>query len=68
MFYKTYLFYCDHPGCLVGHKSTIGFDSVADAREAGWAISKDRKKCYCPKCAPKHRNVGLTYGGVATWR
>ncbi len=31
------------------------FKSVAEARAAGWAIARDNKTCYCPKCAPLHR-------------
>ena len=55
MFYKTIIFSCDHPGCLV---SGVSFVSIDLARESGWAISRDRRYCYCPKCAPMHRNVG----------
>lgn len=32
--------------------------SPKQARKNGWAISKDYKKCYCPKCAPAHRHTG----------
>lgn len=34
------------------------FKSLKQARKSGWAIARDRKMCYCPKCAPRHRNVG----------
>lgn len=36
------------------------FKSYDQARAAGWAISYDRQKCYCPACAPFRRNVGHT--------
>ena len=42
--------------------------TVKDARSYGWGISKDYRKCYCPDCAPKYRNVGMAYGGVCSWR
>lgn len=58
MFYKTLIFSCDHPGCIEGLNSKVEFTSIQLAREYGWAISRDRKYCYCPKCAPMHRNVG----------
>ena len=32
------------------------FGGYRKARAAGWAIAKDYLKCYCPKCAPDHRN------------
>jgi len=31
------------------------------ARAKKWAVARDRKKCYCPNCAPLRRNVGC-YG------
>lgn len=40
-------------------KKEVGrFTSYDKARAAGWAISYDRKNCYCPSCAPLRRNVG----------
>lgn len=39
-------------------KKVRKFLNYAAAKEAGWAISRDRKKCYCPACAPNHRNTG----------
>lgn len=54
MYYKTFVFSCDHPGCLFSESLT----SISLAREHGWAFSKDRQYYYCPKCAPMHRNVG----------
>ncbi len=39
-------------------KKAEKFLNYAAAIAAGWAISRDRKKCYCPSCAPKHRNTG----------
>lgn len=57
MFYKipVYYYWCDD---CKAHYETSDFSDLRDIRKLGWAISKDYKKCYCPKCAPKHRNVG----------
>lgn len=41
---------------------------VREIRAYGWALSKDYKKCYCPDCAPKFRNVGQAYNGICSWR
>lgn len=48
---RTYL--CDD--C---NKNARKFKNYPSAISAGWAISRDRKKCYCPSCAPNHRNTG----------
>jgi len=32
--------------------------SDSKVREKGWAIGRDRNRCYCPECAPWRRNVG----------
>lgn len=32
------------------------------ARIKGWAISKDRLHCYCPRCAPRFRYTGKKTG------
>lgn len=58
MIVRTILFSCDDPDCKVGHFSLENFATIDLARKAGWAISRDRRYCYCPNCAPKHRNVG----------
>ncbi len=34
------------------------FTSYVKARNAGWAVAKDYSNCYCPACAPAHRNGG----------
>jgi len=34
------------------------FTGYRYARAAGWAISKQYTKCYCPDCAPAHRLGG----------
>lgn len=48
---RTYL--CDD--C----KKSVGkFQNYPEAGAAGWAVSRDRKKCYCPTCAPDHRHTG----------
>lgn len=41
-------------------KSVELFKSRKVALKAGWAVSRDYQKCYCPKCAPFRRNVGHT--------
>ncbi len=43
---------------------TGGFKNDKEAREAGWVISHDRQKCYCPSCAPNHKHTGR--GGAKT--
>ena len=67
--YKTIVFACDDPSCKkrIHVQEFVTFEL---ARKAGWAIARDRQHCYCPDCAPKHRNVGRlpTYGGYASWR
>ena len=42
------------------------FVSDSYARAEGWAIGRDRDRCYCPKCAPYRRNVG-TSGRKRKW-
>lgn len=39
-------------------KNVCKFKSHKAAIAAGWAISRDYTKCYCPDCAPYHRHVG----------
>lgn len=34
------------------------FKSHRAAKAAGWAVSRDYTKCYCPSCAPEHRHTG----------
>lgn len=48
---RTYL--CDD--CK---KEVKKFKNYQNAIAAGWAISRNRQKCYCPTCAPNHRNTG----------
>lgn len=48
---RTYL--CDDCRRVVNK-----FKSYKEAIAAGWAVSRDYTKCYCPKCAPNHRHVG----------
>lgn len=50
-----------------GYQEKIIVGRAVDARKKGWAISKDYKKCYCPKCAPQRRNVGMAWNGVRSW-
>ena len=53
---RLYFFICDD--C----KTNAKFSDVQEARTASWAISKNHDACYCPSCAPAHRNTGR--GGV----
>ncbi len=47
---RAKLYKCDDCG------AQAEFTSYNKARrQGGWAVSKDYKKCYCPKCAPTHR-------------
>lgn len=51
---------CDEIGC---HEQAdiscyCRTNGVKVARAAGWAISRDRKKCYCPKHAYGRTSVG----------
>lgn len=39
-------------------KAVEKFKNHKSAIAAKWAISRNRKKCYCPKCAPAHRYTG----------
>ena len=50
---RNYL--CDDCNKYVGR-----YKSRKAAIAAGWAVSRDYKKCYCPDCAPFRRNVGRT--------
>ena len=60
---------CDDCGAHA-HCTGNGFSDIdVEARALGWAIAKDHKHCYCPKCAKVHRNTGC-YGSadVQRWR
>lgn len=37
-----------------GYSEELNCTSVKEARQFGWSISKDYRKCYCPKCATLH--------------
>jgi len=41
-------------------KEVARFKNYSGAISAKWAVSRDRKKCYCPACAPNHRHTGRT--------
>ena len=45
-------FVCDHCG------KERRLYSIKSARENMWAVSRDRKRCYCPSCATLYRNTG----------
>lgn len=42
------------------------FTDDKEARLAGWVISHDRKKFYCPRCAPNHKRTGR--GGAKSYQ
>ncbi len=46
-------------------KGVDKFKNYPAALAAGWAISRNRTKCYCPVCAPNHRNTGRRGAPVA---
>lgn len=53
-FFQTqhYYFQCDDCG------AAQYFMNPKQARKNGWAVAKNYKNCYCPNCAPAHRNTG----------
>lgn len=56
-FYKLsyYEFICDTCGKI----EILDVYTAKEARQHGWAISKDYRKCYCPNCADKIRSKGM---------
>lgn len=46
-----------------GKQEKLLIRNSKQAREYGWAISKDYKKCYCPDCAIK-----VHYPSSYKWR
>ena len=38
-----------------GKTESLSSSYPRDARQIGWSISKDYKKCYCPDCTLKRR-------------
>lgn len=61
-----YDFKCDHPHCTAtaNYKGNI-LTAISKARENGWAVSKDRKVCWCKLHADMHRNVGGTFANLS---
>lgn len=55
MIYRTYVFLCED--CFSEEHI---FDGIPGARKRGWAVARNRQDCYCPRCAPSRRNVGLS--------
>lgn len=55
MIFRTYVFVCED--CFADE---LFIGGIAQARRAGWAVGRNRQDCYCPKCAPARRNVGLS--------
>ena len=55
MSYKSgYIFDCDD--CSYRRF----YSSIDAAKLDGWAVSRDRKHCYCTHCALRHRYVGCS--------
>ena len=50
--YNTFI--CDN--CK--EKADFILGKAVEVRKHGWAISKDYRKCYCPKCAPAFKSKG----------
>ncbi len=55
MKYKLICADCGAPKTYNAPTRQSAFDT---ARASGWAVNRDRTKCYCPSCAPNHRNTG----------
>lgn len=52
-------FSCDHRDCTTTARFIGNINAASDAaRGKGWAVSRDRKSCYCPQHASWHRNIG----------
>lgn len=47
---KRFYFVCDD----CGHGEALNIYTAKKARQFGWSISKDYRKCYCPRCATLH--------------
>lgn len=45
-------------------KAVAHFKNYDEARASHWSVSYWRTNCYCPKCAPKYKNVGCA--GIKT--
>lgn len=52
MIKKIAYFYLTCDSCRI---ETIEAKTHAEARKKGWAISRDRKHCYCVECAKYER-------------
>lgn len=53
MIFRTYVFVCED--CS---NDELFIGGIAQARQEGWAVARNRQTCYCPNCAPARRNVG----------
>lgn len=51
--------YCDFVSDIIAYDRQSAIDVM---RLHKWAISRDRKHCYCPSCASKARSVGCCGG------
>ena len=55
-------------GCDDCKREVKRFKNKDKALAAGWAVArweKEGRKCYCPRCAPAHRNTGRAGAPVA---
>lgn len=49
---------CSDCGAGLVVETTNKDAAFAYARKMAWAVSRDRKCCYCANCAPHRRHVG----------
>lgn len=55
---------CDEHRCYPKCKESATFTgsnlnvAISNARKAGWCVSRDKTRCYCPTHAKWNRNVG----------
>lgn len=49
---------CSDCGAVLVVETTNKDAAFAYARKNAWAVSRDRKCCYCANCAPHRRHVG----------
>jgi hypothetical protein len=52
------IFCCDRCCKEVSFSTDSKMRGIDYARNSGWAVARDRIKCYCPKCADGARSAG----------
>lgn len=58
MISKVIRLICTDCGASLNLNADTQDDAFTYARKNDWAVSRDRKACYCPQCAPHRRHVG----------